>query len=286
MGTGSGIRKIPLDAISGTVEPSRASPFDHDFRPAAPTRTWWQRVWLAEDRATVLPPISVIEVGDMYATRDGHHGVSVAKCEAPSRSPRRQRGRGLAVTASRGVLVAPLAPPEEAEAETRDPGRPARRRAYGGPVGPGPRRGVGSSTALPGAHSSRARGAAARCGYAHVVTASDPEPGVPLDTTARREPAATEPEPESELTSREAGMRERESRRRGGPEGMVPARERRRTKLERGLMRLIATGGIIGIAVVLGAVLVGQDVAGWIVGLAVGLTSVILAALLWSSRQL
>jgi uncharacterized membrane protein len=67
---------------------------------------------------------------------------------------------------------------------------------------------------------------------------------------------------------------------------MAPARERRRTKLGRGLMRLIATGGIIGIAVILGAVLVGQDVAGWIVGLAVGLTSVILAALLWSSRQL
>ena len=51
-------------------------------------------------------------------------------------------------------------------------------------------------------------------------------------------------------------------------------------------MRLVSTGGIIGIAVVLGAVLVGQDVAGWIVGLVVGLTSVILAALLWSSRQL
>ena len=51
-------------------------------------------------------------------------------------------------------------------------------------------------------------------------------------------------------------------------------------------MRVIATGGVIGIAVTLGAVLVGQDVAGWIVGLVVGLTSVILAALLWSSRQL
>ena len=51
-------------------------------------------------------------------------------------------------------------------------------------------------------------------------------------------------------------------------------------------MRLVATSGIIGIAVALGAVLVGQDVAGWIVGLAIGLTSVILAALLWSSRQL
>ncbi len=74
--------------------------------------------------------------------------------------------------------------------------------------------------------------------------------------------------------------------RRERPQGMVPGRTRRRTKVERGFMRLIATGGIVGIAVVLGAVLVGQDVAGWIVGLVVGLASVILAALLWSSRQL
>jgi uncharacterized membrane protein len=51
-------------------------------------------------------------------------------------------------------------------------------------------------------------------------------------------------------------------------------------------MRLVATGGIVGIAVLLGAILVGQEVAGWFVGLVIGLTSVILAALLWSSRQL
>jgi uncharacterized membrane protein len=38
--------------------------------------------------------------------------------------------------------------------------------------------------------------------------------------------------------------------------------------------------------VALGAILVGQDVAGWIVGLVIGLISVILAAMLWSSRQL
>jgi hypothetical protein len=74
--------------------------------------------------------------------------------------------------------------------------------------------------------------------------------------------------------------------RRSAPQGMVPARERRRTKVERGFMRLVATGGIVGIAVVLGAILTSQDVAGWITGLVVGLTSVILAALLWSSRQL
>jgi hypothetical protein len=93
-------------------------------------------------------------------------------------------------------------------------------------------------------------------------------------------------ESESALASRQARQREREARRSGRPQGMVPGRDRRRTKVERGAMRLVATGGIIGIAVLLGAVLVGQDVAGWIVGLVIGLTSVILAALLWSSRQL
>ncbi len=67
---------------------------------------------------------------------------------------------------------------------------------------------------------------------------------------------------------------------------MVPGRERRRSKIERGFMRIVATGGIMGIATILGAILVNQDVAGWLVGLVVGLTSVILAALLWSSRQL
>jgi len=69
------------------------------------------------------------------------------------------------------------------------------------------------------------------------------------------------------------------------PQTMIPGRERRRTRAERLLVRLVATGGIIGIAVLLGAILVSQDVAGWIVGLVIGLVSVLLAAVLWSSRQ-
>jgi hypothetical protein len=88
------------------------------------------------------------------------------------------------------------------------------------------------------------------------------------------------------LDAREARFRERESRRRERPQGMVPGRDRRRTGIERGAMRAIATGGIVGIGVVLGAVLVGQDVAGWIVGLVVSAVSIVLAAFLWSSRQL
>jgi hypothetical protein len=67
---------------------------------------------------------------------------------------------------------------------------------------------------------------------------------------------------------------------------MIPARERRRLKVESVLMRLVATGGIVGIGVLLGAVLVSQDVAGWIVGLVIALVSVILSAILWSARQL
>jgi hypothetical protein len=85
---------------------------------------------------------------------------------------------------------------------------------------------------------------------------------------------------------RAARMRERESRRRERPQGMVPGRERRRTGIERGAMRAIATSGIVGIGVLLGAVLAGQEVDGWIVGLVVSTVSIVLAALLWSSRQL
>jgi hypothetical protein len=76
---GRRIREIPLHAISGTTEPARAPLFDGDFRPAAAARHRWQRVWLAEHRGAVLPPISVVPVGDGYAVRDGHHRVSVAR---------------------------------------------------------------------------------------------------------------------------------------------------------------------------------------------------------------
>jgi hypothetical protein len=75
----TGLRTIPLDAITGTLEPSRAAQFDSDFRPAPPARARWQRVWLAEHRGAVLPPIDVVRIDDGYAIRDGHHRVSVAR---------------------------------------------------------------------------------------------------------------------------------------------------------------------------------------------------------------
>jgi hypothetical protein len=73
------ICEIPIAEINGTVEPGSAMRFDDAFRPAAGTRCRWERLWLAEHRGAVLPPISVVKVGDGYAVRDGHHRVSVAR---------------------------------------------------------------------------------------------------------------------------------------------------------------------------------------------------------------
>lgn len=67
---------------------------------------------------------------------------------------------------------------------------------------------------------------------------------------------------------------------------MLPTRRGPRSMVERAFVRLVATGGIVGIAVLLGAVLASNKVDGWITGLVIGVVTVVLAALLWSSRLL
>jgi hypothetical protein len=74
-----GVREIPLDQITGPLEPTKAAQFDADFRPAPHARHRWQRVWMAEQQGFGLPPVSVVAVGGAYALRDGHHRVSVAR---------------------------------------------------------------------------------------------------------------------------------------------------------------------------------------------------------------
>jgi hypothetical protein len=78
---GGGLKEIPLSAIDGTIEPSRAAQFDAAFRPITKSaQRRWERIWLAEDRGKILPPISVVPVADGgYAVLDGHHRVSVAR---------------------------------------------------------------------------------------------------------------------------------------------------------------------------------------------------------------
>jgi hypothetical protein len=67
--------------------------------------------------------------------------------------------------------------------------------------------------------------------------------------------------------------------------GFLPSEPSRR-EAESVFVRVIATAGVIGIGTLLGAVLTAQDAAGWIIGIAVSLLSVVLAAVLWRSRTL
>jgi peptidoglycan/LPS O-acetylase OafA/YrhL len=70
---------------------------------------------------------------------------------------------------------------------------------------------------------------------------------------------------------------------RGG--GVVPSRERPR-RAQSFFMRLVATAGVIGIGTAFAAILGSQDVDPWLLGLVVSALSVLLAAILWSSRTL
>jgi hypothetical protein len=65
---------------------------------------------------------------------------------------------------------------------------------------------------------------------------------------------------------------------------LIPSR-RKRMPLEAPLMRLVATAGIVGIGVA-AAIMTSQDSQGWLIGLVVSIVSLVLAAVLWSSRRL
>lgn len=67
-----------------------------------------------------------------------------------------------------------------------------------------------------------------------------------------------------------------------------PRRQRRgpRAAIEHVFVRLVATIGIIGIGVGIGAILSAHKVDGWIVGLVVALVTFVLTGVLRSTRQM
>ncbi|HEX5193616.1 MAG TPA: hypothetical protein VFW09_12500 [Solirubrobacteraceae bacterium] len=101
------------------------------------------------------------------------------------------------------------------------------------------------------------------------------KPG-PAPAQARTEPAQPGPDPAQPGT---------EPRGRRTSPNMLPARDQRGI-FERTFVRLIATGGIVGIGVAIAAIMTSSDSQGWLIGLVVSVVSVVLAALLWSSRIL
>lgn len=121
-------------------------------------------------------------------------------------------------------------------------------------------------------------------GDAPAPSGGDPPASAPDEAGA---PPAEGIERQTEGVAAEpAAQDEERPRRRAESPNMLPARERRRTGVERLLVRLVATCGIVGIGVVIAAIMVSSKSQGWIVGLVVSIVSVVLAALLWSSRML
>jgi len=95
-------------------------------------------------------------------------------------------------------------------------------------------------------------------------------------------PAVSDPSAEREARwqAREARRGPRSER----PEVMIPSR-RRRLPLEAPPMRGVASAGIVGIAVTIAAIMSSQGFSGWLIGLVVSIVSLVLAAVLGSSRQ-
>jgi hypothetical protein len=73
-----GLQEVALASIVGSSDRHKAEAFDAAFRPPEWSRGRWTLLYLAAQRGTTLPPISVYRVGDRHYVRDGHHRVSVA----------------------------------------------------------------------------------------------------------------------------------------------------------------------------------------------------------------
>lgn len=74
----AGVQVVPLEAIRGSENRTKA--FDIDFYPMEEhLEQRWIRVATAYLRDINLPPVELIQVGDVYYVRDGHHRISVAR---------------------------------------------------------------------------------------------------------------------------------------------------------------------------------------------------------------
>jgi len=74
----AGVRSVAIDQIRGSE--GRCDDFDADFRPLKThNKSRWVGLAAAWQRGVVMPPVELIQVGDVYFVRDGHHRISVAR---------------------------------------------------------------------------------------------------------------------------------------------------------------------------------------------------------------
>ena len=74
----AGLRAVSIDRIRGSE--SRCADFDRDFRPLQNhSQDRWLRVARARQADKPLPPVELVQVGEIYFVLDGHHRLSVAR---------------------------------------------------------------------------------------------------------------------------------------------------------------------------------------------------------------
>jgi len=74
----AGIRTVRISRIRGTQ--GKSDEFDAGFHPTQErSRSRWMGVAMEKLRGHDLPPVELIQVGDTYFVRDGHHRISVSR---------------------------------------------------------------------------------------------------------------------------------------------------------------------------------------------------------------
>jgi hypothetical protein len=74
----AGIQVVHISSILGSE--GRTADFDIDFHPMSEAaRERWVNMAIVHLSRLPLPPIQLIQVGDVYFVRDGHHRISVSR---------------------------------------------------------------------------------------------------------------------------------------------------------------------------------------------------------------
>ncbi len=74
----AGLQTVSMDRIQGTE--GKADEFDAEFNPTQErSRSRWISIALQKLRGRELPPVELVQVGNTYFVRDGHHRISVSR---------------------------------------------------------------------------------------------------------------------------------------------------------------------------------------------------------------
>jgi hypothetical protein len=74
------VRPVPIHQIRGSVSSTRSCDFDANFRPLKThDKERWLNVATACERGVQLPPVTLVQIGNIYFVEDGHHRISVAQ---------------------------------------------------------------------------------------------------------------------------------------------------------------------------------------------------------------